>query len=285
MNTNAIYQQRRVWQPQHIRNIEIAYRDSSSFSLPAHLHEELEITIMQGNSWNFDYRGNKFTVPPLSFTLTQPGEVHKASFESHFNCRFNGLRVKTKLLQKLAEETTDNYQAIPLFSIPVVSDKELSKLIFIFHNLVENSKESILKQESLLFHILEKILVRHTKNPSTSKNIGNEHQPIQRVKDYLNDNYALDISLEELAGIANFSPFYLNRAFRKQVGIPPHKYQILIRIARAKALLTSNLSISQVAVKTGFSSQSHFGWHFKKIMGVTPKQYVKESNILIDAQT
>lgn len=282
MNTNTIYQQRRVWQPQHIKNIEIAYRNSACFSLPAHFHEELEITIMQGSSWEFNYRGTKFTVPPLSFTLTQPGEVHKASLESQINCRFYGLRINTNLLQKLAQETTDNYQGLPFFSTPVVSDKELSRLIFMFHNLIENSKESILKQQSLLLKILEKLIFKYTQNRPNLKNIGNENQPIQRVKDYLNDNYAENISLEELAHIANFSPFYLNRAFRKQIGIPPHAYQTQIRIAHAKTLLTNNFSISQVAAKTGFASQSHFGWHFKRFMGVTPKQYVKESNILID---
>ncbi|WP_414624491.1 helix-turn-helix domain-containing protein [Calothrix sp. CCY 0018] len=284
MNANAIYQQRRVWQPQHIKNIEIAYRDSACFSLPAHFHEELEITIMQGSHWRFDYRGSKFTVPPLSFTLTQPGEVHKASFESQINCRFYGLRINTNLLQELATEIPDSYQKLPFFSTPVVTDRELSKLIWIFHNLVENSQASILKQQSLLFQIIENLISRYTHNHPTLKKIGNENQAIQWVRDYLNDNYAENISLEDLARIVNFSPFYLNRAFRKQIGIPPHKYQNQIRIARAKALLTSNLSISQVAIKTGFSSQSHFGWHFKRVMGVTPKQYAKESNILIDAK-
>mgnify|MGYP001794635992 CR=1 FL=1 len=282
INTNTVYQERRVWQPKHIENIEIAYRDSFCFSLPAHFHEELEITLMQGSNWNFDYRGEKFTVPPLSFTLTQPGEVHKASFESHFNCRFYGLRIKTDLLQQLIEEIKGNYQGLPFFSTPVASDKELSQLIFRFHILVKNSRESILKQQSLLLKILEKLVLRYTQNSPTLKNIGSENQSIQRVKEYLNDNYAQNISLDELAQIANFSSFYLNRVFRKQVGIPPHKYQTQIRIARAKTLL-NNLSISQVAVKTGFSSQSHFGYHFKKIIGVTPKKYVKESNILIDA--
>ena len=208
--------------------------------------------------------------------------MHKASFESHFNCRFYGLRIKTDLLQQLIEEIKGNYQGLPFFSTPVASDKELSQLIFRFHILVKNSRESILKQQSLLLKILEKLVLRYTQNSPTLKNIGSENQSIQRVKEYLNDNYAQNISLDELAQIANFSSFYLNRVFRKQVGIPPHKYQTQIRIARAKTLL-NNLSISQVAVKTGFSSQSHFGYHFKKIIGVTPKKYVKESNILIDA--
>ncbi|BAY84158.1 AraC family transcriptional regulator [Calothrix parasitica NIES-267] len=280
INTNT-YQKRRVWQPKYIENIEIAYRDSFCFNLPAHFHEELEITLMQGSNWNFGYRGEKFTVPPFSFTLTQPGEAHKASFESHFNCTFYGLRIKTDLLQQLTQEIKGNYQGLPFFSTPVASDKELSQLIFRFHMLVKDSKESILTQQSLLLKILETLILRYTQNSPNLKKIGKENQSIQRVKEYLNDNYAQNISLEELAGIANFSPFYLNRVFHKQVGIPPHKYQTQVRIARAKTLL-NNLSISQVAVKTGFSSQSHFGLHFKKVMGVTPKQYVKESNFLID---
>lgn len=282
INKNT-YQERRVWQPQHIKNIEIAYRNSSCFNLPAHFHEELEITLMQGSNWNFGYRGEKFTVPPFSFTLIQPGEAHKASFESHFNCRFYGLRIKTDLLQELAEEIKGNYQGLPFFSTPVASDKELSQLLFTFHIIAKNSGESILKQQSLLLKIVEKLILRYTQDSFTLTNIGDENKWIQRVKEYLNDNYAKNISLEELARIANFSPFYLNRTFRKQVGIPPHKYQTQIRIARAKTLL-NHLSISQVAIKTGFSSQSHFGFYFKKIMGVTPTQYVKESNILIDAK-
>ncbi|MBV6622336.1 MAG: helix-turn-helix transcriptional regulator [Rivularia sp. (in: Bacteria)] len=282
INTNKVYQERRVWQPKHIKNIEIAYRDSPTFNLPAHFHEELEITLMQGSNWNFDYRGEKFTIPPFSFTLTQPGEAHQASLESRFNCKFYGLRVKTDLLQQLTKEIRGNCQGLPFFSTPVSSDKELSQLIFKFHMLVKDSSESILKQQTLLLKIVEILILRYTQNSPTLKSIGKENQSIQRVKEYLNDNYATNISLEELARIANLSQFYLNRAFRKQVGIPPHKYQTQIRIQKAKTLL-NNLSISQVALKTGFSSQSHFGWHFKKVMGVTPKQYVKESNILIDA--
>ncbi|MEM6753970.1 MAG: AraC family ligand binding domain-containing protein [Cyanobacteria bacterium P01_C01_bin.38] len=173
MNANAIYKQRRVWQPQHINNIEIAYRDASAFSLPAHFHEELEITIMQGSNWKFDYQGSKFIVPPLSFTLTQPGEVHKASFNSQINCRFHGLRINTSLLKELTQETIKHVRGLPLFSTPVVADKELSKLILTFHKLVENFNTSILKQQSLLFQIIEKLILRYTRNSPTLKNIGN----------------------------------------------------------------------------------------------------------------
>ncbi|WP_072207748.1 AraC family transcriptional regulator [Mastigocoleus testarum] len=280
MDIDGACQQRRVWRPQHIENIEIAYRKSPSLNLPSHLHEELEMTIMHNSSWQFYYRGTQYTVPPGSFTLTQPGEVHKAFSETPVNCTFNGLRINATFVQDLATEIIGHSQGLPFFSTPIVTDRDLNQLIFSFHQLIENSKESVLKQESILLKLLETIILRYAKHCPKLKAIGDESQLVQQVRDYLNDNFAQNVSLQQLADITNFSRFYLNRAFRKQVGIPPHAYQIQIRIARAKNLLNSGLSISQVAIATGFANQSHFGKHFKRAIGVTPWQYIKESNCI-----
>lgn len=276
-NIEGVCQKRRVWRPQHIENIEIAYRKSPGLNLPSHLHEELEMTIMQ-SAWEFYYRGTKYIVPPGSFTLTQPGEVHKAFLETQTYCTFHGLRFDVNFVQDLATEIIGYSRGLPFFSTPVVTDRDLSQLVSSFHRLVENSQESILKQESLLLKLLEQVILRYTEHRPKLKTIGDEYKPIEQVREYLNDNFAKNISLKQLAHIANFSPFYLNRAFRKQVGIPPHAYQIQIRIARAKILLNSGLSISQVATETGFANQSHFGKYFKRVLGVTPMQYIKESN-------
>jgi AraC-like DNA-binding protein len=63
--------------------------------------------------------------------------------------------------------------------------------------------------------------------------------------------------------------------------MPPHAYQIQMRILQAKRLLIKNRSIEQVAIKTGFVSQSHFGSHFKRLVCVTPKQYIQDSKNVI----
>ncbi len=63
------------------------------------------------------------------------------------------------------------------------------------------------------------------------------------------------------------------RVFCKQVGLPPHAYLVQTRVARAKVLLSMRLPIAQVAADTGFTDQSHLNRHFKRIVGVTPRQY------------
>jgi AraC-like DNA-binding protein len=93
------------------------------------------------------------------------------------------------------------------------------------------------------------------------------------VREYLEAQYTENISLDAIARIANLSPFYLIRTFRKCTGLPPHEYLTQIRIARAKTLLAQGNAISQVADNTGFADQSHLTRYFKRIVGVTPGQY------------
>ncbi len=58
--------------------------------------------------------------------------------------------------------------------------------------------------------------------------------------------------------------------------MPPHAYLENVRIRQAERLIRSGLSLADVAVHVGFSSQSHMTRSFKKIIGVTPGQYARD---------
>ena len=57
------------------------------------------------------------------------------------------------------------------------------------------------------------------------------------VREYLEDNLARNVPLEELSRLANLSPYHLARAFAAEVGLPPHAYQTQARVHRARELL------------------------------------------------
>jgi AraC-like DNA-binding protein len=71
------------------------------------------------------------------------------------------------------------------------------------------------------------------------------------------------------------SPFHLLRVFRNRAGFPPHEYQTQVRIAHARRLIRAGVPLSQTAVETGFFDQSHLSRNFKRIVGVTPRQYFR----------
>ncbi|MEM1392749.1 MAG: helix-turn-helix transcriptional regulator [Cyanobacteria bacterium P01_H01_bin.150] len=87
------------------------------------------------------------------------------------------------------------------------------------------------------------------------------------------------MSLNELARLVQISPYHFTRQFKKSTALPPHQYIIRTRVERAKQLLKQgNLTIAQVAYVVGFSHQSHLNRHFKRLVGVTPKVFVKQNN-------
>lgn len=97
---------------------------------------------------------------------------------------------------------------------------------------------------------------------------------LRRVLDYIDTHLGDDISLHDLASIADLSVHYFGVAFKLTVGTAPHRFVSERRIMRAKELLmSSRLSIAAIAFEVGFSSQSHFTLCFRRIVGTTPLRF------------
>ena len=98
---------------------------------------------------------------------------------------------------------------------------------------------------------------------------------IERAKHYLHDNFNKSVNLDELVALTRLSRFHLVRAFALHTGIPPHAYQLQLRIERACVLLRAGVSSAEAATQVGFADQSHFTRHFKRIRRITPGQYAR----------
>jgi AraC family transcriptional regulator len=114
-------------------------------------------------------------------------------------------------------------------------------------------------------------------------NTGNQHyiprklpnQQLSRVVEYMDVHLDRDISLEELAKVANLSQTHLNRMFKQATGLSPYQYFIHLRIDKAKTLIKSReFTIGEIAVILGFTDQSHLNRHFKRITGLSPRAYM-----------
>lgn len=97
-----------------------------------------------------------------------------------------------------------------------------------------------------------------------------------KIKQYLEANYAKDISLDTLARLTHLNKYYLVHAFTRHFGCSPINYLCNIRIQASKELLTcTDYSISEVAQSSGFSSQSYFAQCFQKSCHMTASAYRK----------
>ena len=99
---------------------------------------------------------------------------------------------------------------------------------------------------------------------------------LRAVVEYIEERLDADLTLAQLAAVVGLNPYHFARQF-KATGLPPHQYVIARRVERARQLLEEgdDLSLAAIGVRVGFSDQSQFSHHFKRLVGVTPGQFRK----------
>lgn len=97
---------------------------------------------------------------------------------------------------------------------------------------------------------------------------------ITETKNLIETRPEEELSLDSLSQQVFVSKYYLIREFKKKIGLSPHRFQIQNRIRKAQQLLKNGSTMTETAQSTGFYDQSHFIKYFKKIVGITPTEYL-----------
>jgi len=96
---------------------------------------------------------------------------------------------------------------------------------------------------------------------------------IEAAVNYIKSKLYEDINFEDLSRVSGLSISGLKYKFCEQVGMPPMQYVNYLKIEEAKRLIEKGEKMVDISKKLGFSSNSHFSYVFKKIMGITPTKY------------
>jgi AraC family transcriptional regulator len=129
-----------------------------------------------------------------------------------------------------------------------------------------------------LANVLAVQLIRHVGSPRRPDRDRDGALPRGRLKavvEYIQEHLDAGPTLDQMAAIAQVSPFHFARQFKAATGLPPHQYVIARRVELAQQLLRQDggASLADVATRVGFSDQSQFSRHFKRLLGVTPRRF------------
>jgi AraC-like DNA-binding protein len=137
------------------------------------------------------------------------------------------------------------------------------------------SQQPALDQQCKLTAFLEAAMA----DPAEQLPVARLTPPVAQARKILEERFDEDVRLEELEARVGLSRFYLVRRFRAEVGMPPHAFQLALRLDRAKVLTAQGVPLADVALRCGFTDQSHLSRHFRKLVGVAPGAYARSAGV------
>jgi len=224
-------------------------------------------------SWHglVDYRRRRLRAGPGEVFCSEPGEVHCANprgagsfdvlqvlpsaFEAQ--CRAEGLRVAPHFAAIVAKATARLAGALDALQAALAGDASSVEL---------QSRLAVLVN-ACVSEVIEPFPRPTTRLPARAA--------VERLREVLHSTEGSRVRLLEFAQQVGMSQFKLLRGFKRSYGLPPHAYELNMRIERARQMLRAGHTAAEAAAANDFTDQSHFSRHFRRMWGMTPGQYAR----------
>ena len=254
-------------------DVELLHAYYVRHAYPRHSHDYYVISLIARGRQSFTHQGTKHRTPPGGLILINPGAVHTGEAADTHGFELRAIYPSLSVMETAVYELTGR-RTLPFFRQVQVEHTWSTRNISSLHQAILSGAD-MLESESRMLWTLAELIKRYAEIGSEKRQMGNEKQAIHRVRQYIHEHFAESVTLNTLAQYVSFSPYYLLRTFRAEVGMPPYAYLESVRIQRTQQLIKAGKALAEVAAEAGFSSQSHMTRQFKKIIGVTPGQYAQ----------
>ena len=259
-------------------HLQLNHNDTWNMSR-LHFHDHYELLLPLTSPGNIFVNDQVYPLRRGTLYLIGENTLHR-TMATGFHARYV-LHISRKALTELSTPQTDFTQlAQDNFRRAVLNGEQMTELIELFQALERNKSDgsfgSDVRQMVALLNLL--LCVAPTLNAATAgESIHNkDFLRVAPILDYIRDNLAEPLSLDQIASQFYISKHYLCRIFKSATGFSVMEYIIYSRVLRARQLLQDGVSVQQAGEMSGFSDNSHFIRTFGHLTGLTPGKYAKE---------
>ena len=212
-----------------------------------------------------DFDGKKQKAEAGSFVLLDCYQAHGYATETGYECLW--LHFDGPLARGYYQQIVSKAGNVFMAEDSLAPSRKLQGILNVFR-----AGQPI--QEPLMCRTITDILTEFMIRIPGGKGMRRDSEMAEHIIAYINEHYHEDLTVSQLAGIAGLSLSHFIRAFRKETGYAPHAYLMQRRMASARYLLNNTgMSIKEICYSTGFSGESVFCSAFRKMHGMTPKNY------------
>jgi len=257
------------------------YKNDEYEHYPPHWHNAIEITMPLENWYTYRVNGIEYELNEFDLILVPPGELHEITapqtgkrfiFLCDFSFFYNNSPF-TPLLPLLTSVTVIRNDSSDIHSRVSSLFQEMCHEFTLGDVLMEPAVYSKLLQILLL--IQRQNLVSSDLFSGSPFSKQKEYvEKMLKVTRYINDHYRHDISLDDLSAIAGYSKFHFSRIFKQYTGMTHTDYLNQVRIKVAENMMMNpSITITEIAMNSGFNSITTFNRTFKKLKNHTPSKF------------
>ncbi|SDU56308.1 AraC family transcriptional regulator [Jiangella alkaliphila] len=256
------------------------YPPGPPVTIPRHTHDGYQLNLNLDLPGGIRYRGEYHVVPARRLTVVMPGEAHTGIDPDHRDSDSEHLvlYVAPDALAAAAAEIAGRPAGLPFFRDVAIADAHTVARFARAHAALSGgpATASVLDQDVRLLGFVHGLLHRYARVPA-GRPLPPAHRAVRRAREYLHEHSAAPVTLADLARVSELSPYHLTRLFTASVGMPPHAYQLQLRVEHAKRLLLTGRPVSDAGHEAGFFDLSHFTRHFRRFVGVPPGTYARKN--------
>jgi len=262
----------RYWRHAAVDGVDLLRARYVTHRYGRHAHETYTFGVIEAGVEEFEYGGSLLRAGVGAVALLDPDIVHTGQAGTPSGWSYRVLYPKVSVVTDVAAEL--GWPAgTPRFPQTVLYDPATAALVRSAHRSAEHGDD--LASSTLLRTALAGLLRGHAAGGSVAVPGRARRAPaaVGAVRDLLHERLADPPTLAELAAMTELSQFALLRAFRADMGLPPHAYLNQLRVRRARLLLDAGMPAADIAAQVGFADQAHLTRHFKRVVGVPPAAY------------
>lgn len=256
----------------------------AGFVMPAfHCHTFYELFYVMRGKCRFTVEDKMYDLHEGDFLLIPPQVLHYTRYMFGSCQRYAVFFDRADLDQAVFDVMPGREDILKEVRILQVQEFHREEMEALLSKMVLEERIEDERSPLLLSILLQELFIRCSRVCSfirdTPSDIHTTDRSILRAARYIGENYNRSIDTADIASAAGLSPNYLTKRFRAAAGIGLREYLIFIRLKHAAVeLVSTNASITDIALQCGFSDGNYFKDVFKKKYGVSPRAYRKEKH-------
>ncbi len=286
----------RYWRTPLLPGADLLTAEYHEHTFSPHWHDAYAIPVIEDGAECYRYRGAQYVAEAGTVPVINPGELHTGSRAVDEGWRYRVMYVPIDYLHGLADEIAGRKQPLPWFGSEVIRDPDLARRLSRAHRLLEADADrrraasgtsaetavatrpadpgsDLLLVEDALIDALATLLARHARTEEAPVRASPHDPRVETMKALLAADLTTPLRVADLAEAVGLSPFHATRLFTQATGLPPHAWRTQLRLQRSLAPLRAGATVADVAAASGFTDQSHFTRHFRRMFGVPPGRW------------